>query len=230
MDPEVALRRADAIEVSQETRDRLTYGKLCCDAKYRRATLVGCGIAVFAQLTGVNVIMFYSNLVFKGLDLSNTTVTALVGIVNFAAALVGFAFLACLGRKTIMLIFNGLMALTLLVLSYFAFTHNTWGMVACVLLFISFFEFSTGPIVWLYTAEIMKDKALAIATSLTWSLSLAISISIPLLVKQVHIGYIFLALGLFTVAGTFFIAIFMKETKGKTQAQIDKMFSENKDD
>ena len=226
-DPQVAQQRADEIEVLDgDDKDGQSLGKLCCDTKYRRATLVGCTISIFSQLTGINVIMFYSNMVFKGLDMSNTTVTALIGIINFLTSIVGLVFLAYFGRKLIMAVFNALMALTLLLLSYFAFIHDTTGMVVCVLLFISFFEFSSGPIVWLYMAEIMKDKAIALATFLNWSISLLISISIPLLVKQIHIGFIFLALGLFTVIGTFFIILFMKETRGKSQAEIDKMFSD----
>lgn len=87
--------------------------------------------------------------------MSATTVTALIGIVNFLATLVGLGLLACAGRKTLMLIFNAAMSATLFLLTYFAFEHNTIGMVVAVLLFICFFEFSSGPIVWLYMAEIM---------------------------------------------------------------------------
>ena len=149
--------------------------------------------------------------------MSNTTVTALIGIINFLTTIIGLFLLAFFGRKSIMMVFNGAMSITLLILSYYTFMHNTVGMVVCVLLFISFFEFSSGPIVWLYMAEIMKDKAVSIGTFLNWTISLLISISIPLMIKEVHIGYIFLSLGIFTIFGTLFIIIFMKETRGKTQ-------------
>ena len=85
-----------------------------------------------------------------------------------------------------------------------------------MLLFICFFEFSSGPIVWLYMDEIMQDKAVSIGTFLNWFMSLVISISIPLLVKVMDIGYIFLFLGICTVLGTLFIIFLMEETKDKT--------------
>ena len=44
------------------------------------------------------------------------------------------------------------------------------------------------------------------------------------MLKAVAIGWVFLFLGVTTIAGTLFIIFFMKETKGKTQAEIDKMF------
>lgn len=214
---EIASERIDQIlVVSENDNDKLTYGSLCCGPRYRRATWVGCTLSVFQQLTGINVIMFYSNILFKGLSMTNTTITLLIGIVNFLATLVGLSLLICFGRKTLMLIFNALMALTLVLLSYYSFDKNTIGMVTCVLLFICFFEFSSGPIVWLYMAEIMQDKAVSIGTFLNWFLSLVVSISIPLLVKAMDIGYIFLFLGVCTTIGTLFILFFMEETMGKT--------------
>jgi len=148
--------------------------------------------------------------------MTNTSVTFLIGIVNFLATLIGLTFLACAGRKTLMFWFSGAMSITLLLLSFFAFQRDTIGMVTCVLLFIAFFEFSSGPIVWLYMSEIMTDKAQSIGTFLNWFMSLVISLAIPQLVKHYSIGYIFLSFGIFTVLGTVFIGIFMKETMGKT--------------
>lgn len=174
--------------------------------------------------------MFYSNMLFKGLDMSSTMITFLIGLVNFAATLVGLVLLAFFGRKALMVIFNIAMALTLLFLSLCAFDKNSTGMIVFVLLFIAFFEFSSGPIVWLYNAEIMRDKANAIAVFLNWTVSLAMSISIPLLVKRYDIGYIFLSFAILTAIGSVLLIIFMRETKGKTQAEIDEMFDDTEKD
>jgi hypothetical protein len=119
---EIAIERiAEIVVISDEDGKKITYGSLCCGPRYRRATLVGCTLSVFQQLTGINVIMFYSNILFKGLSLTNTTITALIGVVNFLATIVGLTLLICAGRKTLMLIFNACMSITLLLLSYYAF-------------------------------------------------------------------------------------------------------------
>lgn len=156
--------------------------------------------------------------------MTNTMITALVGIVNFVSTLVGLVLLVFFGRKTLMVIFNVCMSFTLMMLAYFAFHKNSIGMITCVLLFIAFFEFSSGPIVWLYNAEIMQDKALSIATFLNWSISLLISIIIPLIIKKVSIGSIFTFFAFCTFLGTLFVIFFMEETMGKSQAEIDAMF------
>lgn len=99
----------------------LSYGTICCSPKYRRATLVGCFLSVFQQLTGINAIMFYSNMLFKGLTMTNTEVTFMIGVINFLATLVGLVLLVYFGRKSLMFIFSILMTLTLFLLSTFSF-------------------------------------------------------------------------------------------------------------
>ena len=92
-------------------------------------------------------------------------------------------------------------------------------MIACLMLFIVAFEFSSGPIVWLYMSEIMQDKSQSVATVLNWCMNLIISIICPKLVAAIgkeHIGYIFIACGGLTCIGTLFLVVFMKETMGKT--------------
>lgn len=202
----------------QEENDRdPSCGAVCCDKKYRRATFVGCSLSVFQQLTGINAIMFYSNIIFKGLSMKVVVVTALVGIVNFLATLGGLGLLFCFGRKLLMLAGNAAMSVTLLFLAIFAYAKNTAGMVTMLLLFITFFEFSSGPIVWLYMSEIMRDKAVAIGTSLNWSLSLVISLSVPYIIKGSSAGTLFLIFGILTILGTLFIIFFMRETQGLNQ-------------
>lgn len=213
---EIAQERIDSIEVRDDNDQEITYGMVLCDPKYSKATFIGCTFSILVNLTGINVILLYSCMIFKGLTLSATFITAMIGIVNFLAALIGLTLLYCFGRRTIMLLFNILMALTLLLLSYFSFKKDTIGMIICVLLFICFFQFSTGCVTWLYLAEILQDKAMAIAIALCYFMTLSVSIAIPLLLRRYDIAYIFLFCGVCTVIGSVFIAVFMKETMGKT--------------
>jgi hypothetical protein len=99
----------------------MTVGTVCCDPKYSRATFVGIGLVIFTNLTGINVILFYSNKLFKGLSTTATMVTFLIGFVNFITSIIGLILLSFFGRKTLMLVFNALMSLTLFFLGYFYF-------------------------------------------------------------------------------------------------------------
>lgn len=106
-------------------------------------------------------------------------------------------------------------------------------MISGVLVFIVIFELGPGPITWLYMAEIMQDKGSSIATVMNWGINLIISAFLPSIIKSIgddNVGYIFYFMGGATVVGTLFIGCFMKETKGKTQAQIEEMFDKSNKD
>jgi len=182
-------------------------------------------------MTGINIIMFYSNTIFANTGMDPSFVTALVGGVNFVSTLGGMGLLGFFGRKSIMFTCSILMAISLAGLGFCNLNNQNTGMVIFLLTFITLFEFSSGPITWLYMAEIMQDKGSSIATVMNWMINLIISAITPGLVKAIgddNIGFIFIFVAGCTILGAIFISIFMKETKGKTKAQIEEMFSSNK--
>ena len=180
-------------------------------------------------MTGINIIMFYSNTILGNVGMSPTSITGLIGGVNFAATFGGLFLLGIAGRKTILFWCSCLIAANLALLGFLSLKGDqNVPVVILVMLFIVLFEFSSGPITWLYMSEIMQDKALSIATVLNWVINLIISVVIPGLVKDIgpdNIGWIFIFCGGTTVLGTLFIAFFKKETKGKTSQQIEALFS-----
>jgi len=95
--------------------------------------------------------------------------------------------------------------------------NDPWLSLICLCLFIVFFECSSGPITWLYMAETLQDKSMSVATVLNWVVKIIISLSIPLVIKQigeVNVGYIFYTVGFLTSLSTLFIYFFMLETRG----------------
>lgn len=112
--------------------------------------------------------MFYSNTIFSSLGgISPDMITFLVGVVNFLATFGGLVLLFKYGRRQIMLVFNLGMAIVLFLVGFFSLKQADWTgtgdesnpfttpSVTLVLVFIAFFEFSSGPITWLYMSEIM---------------------------------------------------------------------------
>ena len=104
-------------------------------------------------------------------------------------------------------------------------------MVVFVLLFIMFFEISSGPITWLYMSEIMQDKSLSIATFLNWTINLIISLILPIISKGIpedkpqDYGWIFVVCSGLSIAGLAYIILLMKETRNKTAAEIEEMYA-----
>jgi hypothetical protein len=129
--------------------------------------------------------MFYSNTIFKNAksSLSPTSITGIVGVVNFLATFGGMALLSYAGRKTLLLWISAILAIINAVIAYALFANLGTLMIAGVLTFIVFFEFGPGPITWLYMAEIMQDKGSSIATVMNWGINLLISFFVPIIIK-----------------------------------------------
>jgi len=220
--------------------DELTYKDIMANPQYSRATLVGSVMAILQQLTGINVIMLYSNTILGGVGVPSKIATPILNFVNLVGAGGGLWFLSKFGRRTLMIWGNIAMVIILCLAGVFSllntqfFDYLTLVMLA---LFIAAFEFTSGPITWLYMSEIMQDKATSFASALNWGIVVIISGSIPYLVRSLtneglepsKVGYIFLACGVFTFLGLIFIFVFMKETKGKKKQDIEWMYSSNKE-
>jgi MFS transporter, SP family, galactose:H+ symporter len=60
-----------------------------------------------------------------------------------------------------------------------------------ILLFVVEFEFSLGPIPWLYMAEIMTEKGLSLAVLLNWIFTIIMAIVTPYVIS----GTLFIVFG-----------------------------------
>lgn len=85
--------------------------------------------------------------------------------VNLVATLASVFMLGWFGRKTLMMTFVPMQAACMIALGLFLGWLNdkvdfadTASIVLC-LAFVAFFEFSSGPVIWLYIAEICNDTA-----------------------------------------------------------------------
>ena len=223
MDSEIVENRIDEIYISNddssETEDdrNPSCSSICWNEHYSKATMVGCVLSLSIQLTGVNAMMFYSNTIFSDLEIRSVDITAAIGIVNFGSTLICLVNLFYFGRRT--LIIGGYIGMTLMLtlLSSFCYLGSTIGIVASVMLFIFFFANSASTVVWLYNAEIMHDKAVALSTTIYWIGGLIISLSVPYIYTSSSVEMLFLIFACLTFANLIFIIVFLQETKEKTQ-------------
>ena len=86
-------------------------------------------------------------------------------------------------------------------------------------LYVVFFGFSWGPIVWVLLGEMFNNKiraaALSVAASIQWIANFLVSTTFPPLLKSFGLRA---AYGIYTIAAAisiFFVALLIKETKGK---------------
>lgn len=174
--PDQVQSRIDSIVVSTGGADSSpSYSETLTSPKYRSATLIGCTLSMLQQLSGINIVMFYSSNIMGSSGLPPNQITALVGFVNCVSVFPTIYLFARFGRKVLLwtlslAIAGSLIGLGVSLLIDAQSQINGLGQVAIcqtlsvvfLLLFIMFFEFSLGPLLWVYLSEIMTEKGLSL--------------------------------------------------------------------
>ena len=80
------------------------------DSAYRSATILGCMLMVLQQLSGINVLIFYSSNIFESIGKSGVVGAVIVNISNLIGALCGMLMLGYFGRKTLLVFWSFFMA------------------------------------------------------------------------------------------------------------------------
>lgn len=82
------------------------------DSAYRSATILGCMLMVLQQLSGINVLIFYSSNIFERINPGSSGVVGavIVNISNLIGALCGMLMLGYFGRKTLLVFWSFFMA------------------------------------------------------------------------------------------------------------------------
>jgi MFS transporter, SP family, sugar:H+ symporter len=195
---------------------------------------IGIGLSVFQQFVGINVIFYYSSVLWQAVGFSekdSLAITVITSIVNIATTFIAIALIDRVGRRPLLLVGSAGMAITLGVLAaIFAnapldATHQprldgATGPVALIAanLFVFAFGMSWGPVVWVLLGEKFPNRiraaALAVAAGAQWLANWAITTSFPTL-QNLGLG---LAYGLYTtfaVLSFFFVLKFVTESKGR---------------
>lgn len=165
--------------------------------------------------------MFYSTKIFSTTGFDANTGTALVGIVNLLSTLCSTFLLIKYGRKSLLWVFSFANTAVLVGLGmlYRYGNPDDVGIVeiVLVLLFVAFFEFSIGPITWIYMSEVMTEKGVSIGTLFNWIFCLIMALITPTLIDAIT-GWLFVIFGILCCICGFFVIFFLKETKGLTNA------------
>lgn len=157
----------------------------------------------------------------KSLGVGPAIGALLVNVANFLAVLPSIPMLQKFGRRSLMIVWCAVMCMTLVMMTASLEWLNLGSYtnlvsVGCLMLFVSAFEFSYGPILWLYLAEVCTDKGISMGILANWSANLLVGQMTPYILQACG-NYTFLVYGGFCFVATLFVMVFMKETKGLTE-------------
>ncbi|MBD2449391.1 sugar porter family MFS transporter [Nostoc sp. FACHB-152] len=195
---------------------------------------IGIGLSILQQFVGINVIFYYSSVLWRAVGFSeknSLTITVITAAVNIITTLIAIAFVDKFGRKPLLILGSIGMTVTLGTMATLfgtapvdaagnpTLTGNA-GIMALVAanLYVFCFGFSWGPVTWVLLGEMFNNKiraaALSVAAAMQWVANFLVSTTFPPILQYFGLGS---AYGLYTIAAAislFFVLFFIKETKG----------------
>lgn len=200
---------------------------LTCKEGSRRSTRLGLFFHVFQQLTGINAVLSYSTNIFHEFgDDEAKILTIFTGILRLIAVVILFPMIDSTGRKKITVVSQFLMGVCFFTMvSLMGIDGLEVTLVVFLCLFLMLFAVSIGPICWIYTTEILNDKAMGLCAAVNWGTCFLIVLFFPLMIQHFGLGNVFAFYAIFNVIGSVYFYIDMVETKGKTKEEIKEMFS-----
>jgi SP family sugar:H+ symporter-like MFS transporter len=194
---------------------------------------VGLALSVFQQFVGINVIFYYSNVLWEavGFDESDSfIITVITSVVNIIVTLVAIASVDRFGRKPLLIIGSVGMTVTLATMAIVFGTASTGpdgtpvlsgpaGPIALIAanLFVVAFGMSWGPVVWVLLGESFPNRiraaALSFAAAGQWVANWLVTVSFPAL-KDLSLGVAYGMYAVFALLSFFFVVRWIRETKG----------------
>jgi len=200
----------------------------------RMPLIIGIGLALFQQLSGINTVIYYAPTIFKyaGFESARASILAAVGlgVVMLCSHVVAIFLIDRVGRRPLLLVgiagqIVGLAALG--AAFHFKQLSNSVGDIAVgsLVVYVACFAFGLGPVFWLLISEIyplaVRGAAMSAATVANWAMNLVVAVTFLTLVHVVGRSSTFWIYGAITVCAWIFIYKLVPETKGKTLEQIE---------
>lgn len=195
----------------------------------RRTLIIGIVLAIFSQVTGMNAILYYAPEIFKstGDGASSAMMqTVLIGIINLLFTLVAIRYADQWGRRKLLLIGAGGMAVCLAIIgaAFYMKAVTSYLILIAILAYIACFAISLGPMTFVVVSEIfptaLRGKAMSVCIFFLWAAVYLVSQTFPMLKASIGEAPTFWIYMSMSVLCFWFVYKLVPETKGKTLEEI----------
>lgn len=200
----------------------------------RKAMLASLGGMMFQQLSGINAVIFYTVTIFKasGSSMAPEVASIVVAMVQMVMSAVAALIVDRAGRKPLLMISSGVMAISLIALGmYFKqkdggndVSSLGWLPLTSLTLFMVAFSVGLGPVPWMLMGELFPSETKAVASGIAvmvnWFLVFLVTKTFPAMNEQLGADVTFWIFAAIMAGATAFTHFFVIETKGKSFQEI----------
>ncbi|KKA27750.1 hypothetical protein TD95_001289 [Thielaviopsis punctulata] len=211
----------------------------------RRRMLISVALMICQQLSGPNAINYYAPQIFKNLGMSGTSTslfaTGIYGVIKVLANASFLIFAAdSLGRRRSLLWTSAAQGVAMFIVGIYGRVSPPetgtsippfgYVAIACIYLWVVFFQFGWGPCCWILVSEIpsarLRALNVAIAAATQWLFNFVIARTVLTMQRTMgEMGYgMFFMFGSFSFCMGIFVFFFIPETKGLSLEKMDELF------
>lgn len=225
------LREISSIE-EQERREARGWGELV-QPWVRPMLIVGVGLAIIQQITGINTIIYFAPSLLNKTGLGASAAifdTVGIGIVNVLMTIVALALLDRVGRRPLLLAGLAGMVVSVALLGLVYMLPTLKGAIGYAALFfimayVACFAFSLGPGVWLMISEIyplkVRGSAMSLATIALWLTNVVVALTFLSMIDALGATATFWLYAGIGILAWIFIYFLVPETKGRSLEEIE---------
>ena len=208
----------------------------------RPALVLGLGLAMIRQLTGLSLATFYAPTIFElaGFHSASTAIleTVGLGIVFVVMSIVAMNLMDRLGRRPTMLVGLAGMCVGLIVLGITFYFQKTGGgfmgylTVASLIFFVAAWTLGPGTVVQLVISEIyplsLRGLAMSLVTAVIWATYLIVTLTFLSLIETLGRPDTFWLYAALCVVSFAYVYFYMPETKGLSLEEIEEHWRSGK--
>jgi sugar porter (SP) family MFS transporter len=232
-DLEAELREIQDVEEQERKAPRRGFDGLR-QPWVRPALVVGVGIAIFTQLSGIEMIIYYTPTILTDIGFTETgalRVSVALAVTYLVMMLIGFSIIDRVGRRRLTLIMIPGAALALAVLgSVFVVggdnADTAWLLITCLIVFMVFNAGGLQLMGWLTGSEVyplpVRGAGTSVQSASLWGSNMLITLTLLSMINAIGVGPSMWVYALFNVAAWIFVFKRFPELNGRSLEDIER--------
>ncbi|WOQ17105.1 sugar porter family MFS transporter [Raineyella sp. W15-4] len=202
----------------------------------RRLIIIGTGIAVAQQLTGINSVMFYGTQLLETAGFAADTaivVNIANGILSVTGMMIGLKVISRFPRRTMILFGLASVAVLHFLIALLAFVlpeglAKAIVIMVLVITFVGIMQACLGLVIWVVLSELFPQRARGAAVGFSvfwmWVANATVAFTFPSLMAAFKIDGTFLIFGILNVLSFLLVRHFLPETGHLSLEELEVQF------
>ncbi|MEA3437769.1 MAG: sugar porter family MFS transporter [Thermodesulfobacteriota bacterium] len=203
----------------------------------RLALIVGIGLSVFGQFTGVNIVVYYGPTILEnaGFKLDSALqFQVAIGVINLIFTIIALWKIDSWGRRPLLIGGMAAVFVSLLIIAIqftLGVASGLW-IVIMLCVYMASLALSINAVIWVLIGEIfpnrIRGRAMSIATFANWATNFLTAFIFPWYVAKIGMNAGFFTFAAMCLIATIFFYKYIPETKGKSLEEIEKYWKQQK--